>query len=94
MEQGHKINSSHKIEIIDRKETRITNVIKLDAFNDKEFFIETDFGNIQITGSNMELGKMDTENKIININGTINSLKYTSKSHKDNLDSTWKKLFR
>ena len=68
MEQENKLKSNHIVEITDRNETKITCVNKLNSFNDKEFYLETDFGNMQITGSNMTLGKMDVENKVLVIN--------------------------
>lgn len=94
MEQENKLKSNHKVEITDRNETKITCVNKLNSFNDKEFYLETDFGNMQITGSNMTLGKMDVENKVLVINGNINSLRYLTKNSKDINSSIWKKLFR
>lgn len=94
MEQENKLKSNHKVEITDRNETKITCVNKLNSFNDKEFYLETDFGNMQITGSNMTLGKMDVENKVLVINENINSLRYLTKNSKDINSSIWKKLFR
>ena len=42
----------------------------------------------------MTLGKMDVENKVLVINGNINSLRYLTKNSKDINSSIWKKLFR
>lgn len=86
--------SSHKVEINERKETRITGVKKLDSFNEREFMLDSIMGYIQITGTGMALGKMDLENGVLLIKGTINSLKYIGKDKADENTSFWKKVFK
>ena len=51
-------------------------VKKLENFNEKEFFLESNLGYILIKGSELELVKLDTFQGSVSIKGHIDSLIY------------------
>lgn len=84
----------HKIEIVDRSDTKITGVKKLESFNDHEFSFDSVYGPMKVTGKGLELGKMDLDNGILTIKGTVESLRYTDKNKANDDAPFWKKVFR
>ena len=82
----------NKITLIHRKKMIIEGVKTLIAFDDKEFQMETNLGNLKITGVNLGLDGMDTAKEILSIQGTINSLKYDAEI--SSKESILKKLFK
>ena len=67
--------------IEDRKKLKIVGATRVVSATD----------NVIITGTNMEVTKLDLDNKEVCFSGTINSLKYAQKAEKGNLI---KRLFK
>lgn len=54
----------------------ISGVNKIIGFDENHFNIDTILGTMLIKGSNLEMKNLHIENKILEINGTINSVSY------------------
>lgn len=89
------LSYNHSINLNERKSAYITGVIKIDNFDDEEFLLETNMGNLIIKGSNLEMIKLDTKDGVVSIKGTIDALEYSIKDEKkENKTSFFDKLFK
>lgn len=70
------------ITIEDRKNIKIKGASKVLSSTNNQTVVEIHDCNLVLTGSGLELTKLDLENKEVFISGEINSLKYTRKSEK------------
>ena len=90
-----KVNNNHTVNMSSRKLINITEVKKIENFDENEFFIETSMGFILIKGSNLEIIKLDTFEGNLSIKGKIDSLNYSeSPNKKKKSDSILNKLFK
>jgi len=69
----------------------ITGATKMISSTETQSVVEVGDCNIVISGQNLEITKLDLDNKEVNIKGIINSLKYSQKTEKNNL---FKRLFK
>ena len=96
MEKGFEnLSYNHSINLNERKSIDITGVVKIANFDDEEFFLETNMGNLTIKGQGLEMLKLDTKDGVVSIKGTIDSLQYSNKDEKkENKSSLLDKLFK
>jgi len=64
------------ITLTNRNILNIQGVTKVNEVSPKEILLELDGEGLAIMGSNMEVQALDLENKILNISGKINSIKF------------------
>ncbi len=79
------------IEINDRKNIKITNATKVVSSTSTQAVVEVSDSNIVITGNNIEVTKLDLDNKEVQFKGEISAIKYSHKAEKVNLI---KRLFK
>src|SRR5574344_2090859 len=70
--------------INDRKNIIISEIKKINCFDEKEFDLDSIMGNILIKGENLEMIKLDTIEGNVSIKGKINSFAYTENQSKEN----------
>lgn len=85
-------NMNHIIKLVERKNIVISGIKRIINFDDKEFSLESNMGDIVIKGSGLEMIKLDTIDGNVSIKGTIDSISYTV-SNKDK-ESLITKLFK
>ncbi len=85
---------SHDIKVVDRNFIHLTGIIKILSFNDEEFLLESNMGNIHIKGRNLEVIKMDTTDGNVKIKGHLDSLTYLDSKQKIKDESIVSKLFK
>ena len=76
------MEGTHNIELIERKQIKISGVKKIDSFDDLEFLIDTTMGYLYIKGKELEIIKLDTNSGNISINGVIDSINYVDSKNK------------
>ena len=87
--------ANHNVNITGRKNINITGVKKIDNFDENEFLLETNMGNLLIKGEGLEIIKLDTYQGDVSIKGKIDSLIYTEISNKKQKnESVLSKLFK
>ena len=87
--------TNHNVNIIGRKNINITGVKKIDNFDENEFLLETNMGNLLIKGEGLEIIKLDTYQGDVSIKGRIDSLTYTQNlNKKQKNESVFSKLFK
>lgn len=79
------------ITIENRSFVVLTGATKMISSTETQSVVEVGDCNIIISGQNLEITKLDLENKEVNIKGAINSLKYSKKAEKTSLI---KRLFK
>lgn len=82
-----------ELKIIDNTFLSLTGVKKMGTFDNKCFKLETNFGDLIITGKDMELQNLDTVEGKILIKGKIRGLNYVD-SIKEDKESLISKLFK
>ena len=73
MDQAEK---EHKVEIISRKKLIVVGVSEVISSQDGVVSLKTNNGNMQIAGSTLRIGKLDLEKGLLEVDGTINGVKY------------------
>lgn len=88
------IDNSQEITLYNRKDLTITNVNKVNNFNETLFDIETQNGKMIIEGHDLDMKYYDVEKGKINIQGTINKIEYKDNIKKKKETSFIAKLFK
>lgn len=71
--------------IEDRKKLILTGATKVISSTNTQAVVEIGDTNIVISGTNIEVTKLDLDNKTVTFSGNINSVKYTAKTEKTSL---------
>lgn len=89
------LNTSHSVQINERKTAFLTGIKKIESFDANEFFVESIMGYILIKGENLELIKLDTFQGNLSIKGRIDSLTYLEEQNKKiKTENMLSKLFK
>lgn len=82
----------HSISLKNRSDLLISGVEQIYSFNDKKVDVQTCEGRLVIEGEQLDMNKLNLEENLISVQGTINSIVY-SKSKKTQ-ESFLKKVFK
>ncbi len=82
---------NEKVTIVNRNEIEIQGANRVIASTAKEAVVELENGVMVISGNNLEVTKLDLENKEVKFSGTISNVKFTEKHEKVGL---LKRLFK
>lgn len=82
----------HSISLKNRSDLLISGVEQIYSFNDKKVDVQTCDGRLVIDGEGLDMNKLNLEENLISVQGTINSIIY-SKSRKAQ-ESFLKKVFK
>ncbi len=85
-------NLNHIVKIVERKSIVISGIKRIVNFDDKQFTLESNMGDIIIKGSSLEMIKLDTIDGNVSIKGNIDSINYLD--HSKAGDSLITKLFK
>lgn len=77
-----------------RKRLTITGTIEVIAFDEEKIILSTTLGRLDIKGTGLRIDKLDVQNGDLTINGTINSMVYSSKNINTNKQSIIKRIFQ
>lgn len=77
-----------------RKRLTITGTIEVIAFDEEKIILSTILGRLDIKGTGLKIDKLDVQNGDLTINGTINSMVYSSKNINTNKQSIIKRIFQ
>ena len=82
----------HNLTLKGRSSLTISGIEHIYSFNDKKVEVRTCAGEMVIEGENLDMGKLNLDESIISVQGTINSIVY-SKERKPQ-ESLIKRLFK
>lgn len=85
-------NLNHVVKIIERKSIVINGIKRIINFDDKQFTLESNMGELIIKGSGLEMIKLDTIDGNVSIKGNIDSFNYLDNNK--NSESLINKLFK
>ena len=83
----------HKIFIESRSNVEVNGVTDIGAYNDEEIELDTVDGLMIISGSDLNITKLDVETGICKLSGRIDSIYYTDKNENNNR-SLFKRIFK
>lgn len=75
-----KAKSPHKIELDHLRSVSMTGVLDVPTFTDKTVVVRLDGETLTISGTDLAVKNLDTENGILQISGQINALKYSAQT--------------
>ncbi|MDE6141418.1 MAG: sporulation protein YabP, partial [Bacilli bacterium] len=67
-------NLNHIVKIVERKSIVISGIKRIVNFDDKQFTLESNMGDIIIKGNSLEMIKLDTIDGNVSIKGNIDSI--------------------
>ncbi len=67
---------NHKLEIINRKDMQVSGVIKVLSYDENNINLQTDYGRIIITGTDLLAGEINSKEGILKLTGDIQSVQY------------------
>ena len=82
----------HNLTLKGRSSLTISGIEHIYSFNDKKVEFRTSAGEMVIEGENLDMGKLNLDESVISVQGTINSIVY-SKERKPQ-ESFIKRLFK
>lgn len=82
----------HNLTLRGRSSLTISGIEHIYSFNDKKVELRTSAGEMVIEGENLDMGKLNLDESVISVQGTINSIVY-SKERKPQ-ESFIKRLFK
>lgn len=85
-------NLNHIVKIVERKSIIISGIKRIVNFDDKQFTLESNMGDIIIKGNSLEMIKLDTIDGNVSIKGNIDSINYLD--HAKSGESLITKLFK
>lgn len=73
----------HNITLKDRSNLIVSGVEHIYSFSDKKVEVKTSAGEMVIEGENLDMSKLSIDEKVINVDGTINAIIYSKeRKHK------------
>ena len=96
MESELTLNSygNHEIKVVDRNVISLSGINKITSFDDQEFLMDSNMGNILLKGEGLEIVKLDTNDGHVKIKGKLVSLAYLDNTKKAKEESLLSKLFK
>ena len=82
----------HSISLKERSSLVISGVDHIYSFNDKKVELLTSAGRLTVEGENLDMNKLNLEESIISVEGTINSINYTKEKKPE--ETFFKKVFK
>ena len=86
-------NTLHNVIIENRKKLSVTGVKDVESFTEESIKVITNQGIMTIKGSSLHLGMLNIDSGDMIVDGQIDIIAYSDKSHKNN-DSIFKKLLK
>lgn len=92
--EERKTGLSHKLILERRSGATITGVRDVSSFDEKEIFLLTEEGKLQIKGEQLHVKQLNLEKGEIALEGKVDSLNYLSKNTEHKEESLLKRMFR
>ena len=90
-ETSEKNFSESQVTLLNRATLTITGVEKVYETNENKVQLKVSNSNLLINGEGLNISRLDVETGVVQINGKINELKYTTAESKGNI---FKKIFK
>ena len=87
---GRAQGSKHGIVLDDRKSMTLTGVKNVSDFNEQKIVLQTELGQLTITGRSLKLTSFSPKTGDLRLDGTIDSLVYADENK--NTDSFWERI--
>ena len=84
----------HKLTIDNRRNGTVSGVVDVLAFDVNEIQLETELGLLTVKGKELHISRLTLERGEVDLEGTVDSLVYSSGSGRGKKGSGWKRLFQ
>lgn len=85
----------HEINLVDRKNLRITGVKEVDSFDSEEFLLDTEYGYLNICGKNLHIKVLNLDQGTVIIEGIVDNINYINDvNSSDRTKGFFGKLFK
>ncbi len=91
-QQPERLAMPHLITVSERNELTVTGVRDVDNFDDTSVVIYTTLGELTVRGSELHIGRLNTETGDMTLSGSIDSLTYSEWTQKSG--GFFRRLFR
>lgn len=78
LEQYPLDQGTHKVEILQRESVRLTGVIHVESFDERQVVVETEMGMLALMGEEFHITGLDLEKGQMILEGMLLSLEYSS----------------
>ncbi|WP_031516481.1 sporulation protein YabP [Desulfofalx alkaliphila] len=68
--------SSHRLDMVDRKQLTLKGVQHVGSFNDYEITLDTNMGYVSLKGENLHITQLNLEEGDLTVEGYINAIEY------------------
>ncbi|MEG1509719.1 MAG: YabP/YqfC family sporulation protein [Clostridia bacterium] len=72
------VAKAHNINLQENATTTITQVVEVTSFTDKQIWLKLKEKSLQITGAELVILRLDTNDEVVEIEGKIAQIKYTA----------------
>jgi sporulation protein YabP len=90
-------DKTHRVEILQRESVRLTGILHVESFDERQVVVETDMGMLALLGEGFHITSLDLDKGLMVLEGSVMSLEY---SHLDRMrgrqkeGSFLKRIFR
>ena len=70
------MNEQQTLNLEDRKKLTVTGILEVETSDEKLVWVKTTMGRLKITGSELTMGSLSTEDGILSLSGNICTLEY------------------
>jgi len=69
---------AHKVEIMQRESVRLTGIMHVESFDERQVVVETDMGMLALVGEDFHITSLDLDRGQMILEGLVMSLEYSS----------------
>jgi sporulation protein YabP len=74
--------AGHRLEVGQRKETRVDGVRHVESFTEQEILVDTNMGLLVLAGEGLNITQLDLEAGRLQVEGYINSIEYKDSGYR------------
>ena len=74
---------AHQVTLTNREELRVSGVLHVDSFDDRQIVLATDLGTLTIQGEDLQIRQLDLESGRFAVEGIVNALSYAMGGKRD-----------
>ncbi len=94
MEEKFKNSETHCITIEEREKLTITGVTDMESFDEDSVIIYTTLGTLTLKGEDFKINKLSTDSGVIEIDGYVDSVIYSSEESSGKSKGLFSRIFR
>lgn len=94
MIEPSKGNKQHDLHMRSRKQVELTGVQNVESFDNEEFLLSTELGQLTIRGTHLHIKNLNLENGLLSLEGNVHSLIYLDPGAQGKNKGILRKIFK